>query len=69
MAESVTDVDGRMVSGPPKSHARRRVLVPRFLQDDLAVQLAGVGPDDLVSRRRPARRCGCRPSAAATSIG
>src|SRR3712207_6900953 len=29
-AESVTDVDGRMMFGPPKSHARRRVPVPRF---------------------------------------
>jgi integrase len=48
VAESVTDVDGRMVYGPPKSHARRRVPVPRFLRDDLAVQLAGLGPDDLV---------------------
>src|SRR3954453_16272147 len=47
-AESVTDVDGRMVFGPPKSHARRRVPVPRFLQDDLAVQLADRAPDDLV---------------------
>jgi integrase len=49
-AESVTDVDGRMVFGPPKSHARRRVPVPRFLQDYLAVQLAGLGPGDLVFR-------------------
>jgi integrase len=48
VAESVTDVNGRMVYGPPKSHARRRVPVPRFLRDDLAVQLAGLGPDDLV---------------------
>jgi integrase len=48
VAESVTDVDGRMVFGPPKSHARRRVPVPRFLRDDLAVQLADRAPDDLV---------------------
>ena len=68
-AESVTDVDGRMVFGPPKSHARRRVPVPRFLRDDLAVQLADPGPDDLVFRRGPARRCGCRTSAGATSTG
>ncbi len=44
----MTDVNGRMVFGPPKSHARRRVPVPRFLQDDLADQLTGLGPDDLV---------------------
>ena len=48
VAESVTDVDGRMVFGPPKSHARQRVPVPRFLRDDLAVQLADRAPDDLV---------------------
>ncbi len=48
VAGSVTDVDGRMVFGSPKSHARRRVPVPRFLRDDLAVQLVGLGPDDLV---------------------
>ena len=48
MAESVTDVDGRMVFGSPKSHARRRVPVPRFLRDDLAVQLADRAPDELV---------------------
>ena len=48
MAESVTDVDGRMVFGSPKSHARRRVPVPRFLRDDLAGVLAGKGSDDLI---------------------
>ena len=48
VAESATDVNGRMVFGPPKSHARRRVPVPRFLQEDLAGQLTGLGPDDLV---------------------
>ena len=55
VAESVTDVDGRMVFGPPKSHAQRRVPVPRFLRDDLAVQLAGLGPDDPPAP--PSRAC------------
>lgn len=48
VAESVTDVNGRMIFGSPKSHARRWVPVPRFLRDDLAVQLADRGPEDLV---------------------
>ena len=48
VAESVTDVNGRMIFGSPKSHARRWVPIPRFLRDDLAVQLADRGPDDLV---------------------
>jgi integrase len=48
VAESVADVNGSMIFGPPKSHARRWVPVPRFLRDDLAAQLAGRGPDDLV---------------------
>src|SRR4051794_31754864 len=31
ITESVTDVDGRMVFGPPKTHQRRTVVVPKFL--------------------------------------
>ena len=45
-----------MVFGSPKSHARRRVAVPRFLRDDLAVQLVGLGPDDLVLPSQPGTR-------------
>ena len=48
VAESVTDVNGRMIFGSPKSHARRCVPIPRFLRDDLASQLADRAPDDLV---------------------
>lgn len=46
VAESVTEVEGRQVFGPPKSHARRWVPVPRFLREDLADQLVGRAPDD-----------------------
>jgi integrase len=60
VAESVTDVDGRMVFGPPKSHAQRRVPVPRFLRDDLAVQLAGLGPDDRFRRLHQGRAVDAR---------
>jgi len=48
VAESVTEVNGRAVFGTPKSHQSRSVPVPRFLLDDLAVQLAGKAPTDLV---------------------
>jgi integrase len=48
VAESVTEVEGRQVFGPPKSHARRWVPVPRFLREDLADQLAGRAPDDFL---------------------
>jgi integrase len=48
VAESVTDVNGRMIFGSPKSHARRWVPIPRFLRDDLSRQLVDRGPDDLV---------------------
>jgi hypothetical protein len=48
ITESVTDVDGRIVFGPPKTHQRRTVVVPKFLRADLAAQMGGKGPDDLL---------------------
>lgn len=48
VAKSVTEAEGRSVFGPPKSHARRWVPVPRFLHDDLADHLAGRDPDEFV---------------------
>ncbi len=48
VAESVTEVNGVAVFGTPKSHQRRSVPLPRFLVDDMAAQLAGKGPEDLV---------------------
>lgn len=47
VAESVVDVNGRLVFGSPKNHQTRSVPVPRFLVDDLAGQLAGKAPDAL----------------------
>ena len=41
IAEAVADVNGRLILGSPKSHARRWVPVPRFLRDELAAQVAG----------------------------
>lgn len=46
--ESVTEVNGVMVWGTPKTHARRTVPLPRFLAADLAPLVEGKGPDDLV---------------------
>jgi integrase len=48
VAESVTEVAGRVVFGTPKTHQRRWVPVPRSLAAELGVQLVGKGPDDLV---------------------
>jgi integrase len=48
VAEAVVEVNGRLVFGTPKNHQTRSVPVPRFLVDDLAAQLAGKAPDELV---------------------
>jgi integrase len=48
VAESVTPVKGGMVFGPTKGHERREVPLPAFLLDDLARQVAGKAPADLV---------------------
>lgn len=48
IAESVTEVGGRAVWGTPKTHATRVIAVPRSLVDDLAAEVAGRGPDELV---------------------
>jgi integrase len=48
IVEAVVDVNGAMNFGTPKSHESRFVSIPRFLRDDLAVQVAGEAPDDLV---------------------
>lgn len=40
---SVTDVNGRMVEGEPKTHQHREVPVPRFLVKELAAHLAATG--------------------------
>ena len=48
VAESVTEVAGRVVFGTPKTHQRRWVPLPRSLAAELGAELAGKGPDDLV---------------------
>ena len=48
VVESVTEVNGRLVRGAPKTHARRTVPLPRFLVSDLGSLTTGKEPDDLV---------------------
>jgi integrase len=48
VSEAVTDINGQMVFGTPKSHQARWLPVPRFLRVELAEQVAGKGRDDLV---------------------
>ena len=48
VAESVTEVDGRLVYGTPKTHERRSVPVPRSLRDELAAACEGKRADDFV---------------------
>ena len=52
VVEAVTEVDGGMVFGTPKTHQHRSVVVPRFIREDLGRQLAGKAPADLVFASR-----------------
>jgi integrase len=45
---SLVDINGVLSLGTTKSGRRREVPVSRFLRDDLAVQLAGKDPGDIV---------------------
>jgi integrase len=46
--ESVTEVGGRLVFGPPKTHESRTVIIPRFVMTPIAPMLEGKKPEDLV---------------------
>jgi hypothetical protein len=46
--ESVTEVGGRLVFGPLKTHESRTVILPQFVMTRLAPLLKGKGRDDLV---------------------
>lgn len=48
VAESATEVGGRLVVGTPKTHQVRTVPVPKFLVELIAPWLGEKGPDDLV---------------------
>ena len=76
VVEAVTEINGGRLSwGPPKSHERRGVPLPRFLAEELEPHIAGRSPEQLVFgtpsgavlRNRNARRDWF--NAAATAIG
>lgn len=46
--ESVTEVNGELVWSSPKDHQRRSVPFPEFIVEELAREMVGRGPDDLV---------------------
>jgi integrase len=51
VAEGLKEVGGQLVFGPPKSHERRTISLPRFLCDLLAEHISALGdtgPDALV---------------------
>ncbi|MHA6797770.1 tyrosine-type recombinase/integrase [Bounagaea algeriensis] len=48
VVQSVTEVNGRLVWGTPKTHERRTVPLPRFLADELAKHLVDKVEGDLV---------------------
>ena len=52
VVEAVTEVDGRFVFGPPKSHQHRSVVVPRFLREELAQSVAVKASTDLLFASR-----------------
>lgn len=48
VAESVTEVNGELVWGSPKTHERRSVPMPRFLVEELRPRIEGRADDALV---------------------
>jgi len=48
ITEAVSEVGGRLIFDTPKTHLNRSVPIPRFLVDELAVHVAGKGPDEHV---------------------
>lgn len=48
IAEAMSEVNGRAIFGPPKTHADRWVAVPAFLRDRIGALMAGKGADDLL---------------------
>jgi len=48
VTEGVTEVNGQLVVGAPKSHQAHWLPVPAFLLDELRAEIRDRGPDDLV---------------------
>lgn len=53
VAESLADVSGTLYFGPPKTHQRRTVTLPRFLRDKLGAHLASVDGDEALVFQAP----------------
>ncbi len=48
ITDAVTEVNGELVFGTPKSHQSCWLPVPAFLLEELQSEIEGTGPDDLV---------------------
>ena len=48
IAEAMSEVNGKALFGPPKTHADRWVAVPRFLQEGIGTLMVGKRPEDLL---------------------
>jgi integrase len=48
ITEAVSEVNGELIFGTPKSHQSRWLPVPAFLLDELRAEIKGRDPDDLV---------------------
>ncbi len=53
VAESLADVSGVLHFGPPKTHQRRAVTIPRFLRDQLGEHIAALPSDDCLVFQAP----------------
>lgn len=53
IAESLSDVSGTLYFGPPKTHQRRTVTLPRFLRDRLGEHLVSVGSEEALVFEAP----------------
>ena len=52
VAESATEISGKIVAGSPKSHRERSVILPRFIVDRLSEHLARGSPQSAESPDR-----------------
>lgn len=53
VAESLADVSGVLYFGPPKTHQRRAVTIPRFLRDRLAERIESMSSADTLVFQAP----------------
>jgi integrase len=69
VVEAASEVGGRLITGPTKTHAERTVRLPRFLRDELAAYLASPPRDRDASCLLPRRvgHCGTTTSISGNS--